>query len=98
MYETFIQVIFGWPAMIVSLLFAIAGILLKRVSLSVMGAILFLLPGWYLSHYSLVFAVATICLFGSAYAIQKHKSALAAWLVTPQLITLIALAIVVLNQ
>jgi hypothetical protein len=98
MYETLIQAFFGWPAMIFSLLFAIAGILLKRVSLSVMGAILFVLPGWYLSQYSVVFALATICLFGSAYAIQKHNSALAAWLVAPQLMVLIALAIVVLNQ
>lgn len=98
MFETFIQVFFGWPAMIVSLLFAIAGILLKRVFLSVIGAVLFVLPGWYLSHYSPVFAVIPICLFASAYAIRKNKSALASWLVAPQVVVMVAIAIVVLTQ
>lgn len=98
MVENLIQIFFGWPAMILSLMFAIAGILLKQTALSVIGAILFVLPGWYLSHYSVWFAVAPICLFGSAYAIWKNKSALASWLVAPQVILMVAIAIVVLSQ
>ncbi len=44
MVETFIQMLFGWHAMLLSLAFAIAGVLFKRTALSIVGAILFLLP------------------------------------------------------
>lgn len=98
MYETLIQLFFGWPAMILSLIFAVAGLFLKRTALSVTGAILFLLPGWYLSHYSLLFALVPICLFGSAYALWRNKAILASLLIAPQLIVMVAIAIVVLTQ
>lgn len=98
MSENLIQIFFGWPAMILSLIFAIAGILLNRASLSAIGGVLFLLPGWYLSHYSLVFALVPICLFSSAYAIWKKRSVVASWLIIPQVIVLVALAVVVLTQ
>jgi hypothetical protein len=98
MYEIFIQIIFGWPAMLLSLGFAFAGILSKRWSLSLLSAILFVLPGWYLSHYTLVFALIPLCIFGSAFAIWNNKQALASLLIVPVFIFLIALAIVVLSQ
>ena len=98
MYETFLQLFFGWPAMILSLGFAVAGVFWKRTELSVIGAILFVLPGWYLSNYSLFFALIPICIFGSAYAVQNNRYDLASWLIVPQVIVLIALAIVVLSQ
>jgi hypothetical protein len=98
MYEMFLQMFFGWPAMILSLVFAICGVIFKRTALSVVAALLFLLPGWYLSHYSLLFALVPLCIFGSAYASQKNRYALASLLIVPQLVFLIALAIVVLTQ
>jgi hypothetical protein len=98
MYETLIQTLFGWPAMILSLAFAIAGIVWRRTALFVIAAVLFVLPGWYLSHYSLLFALVPVCIFASAYANREHKYTLASWLIVPQVIALIALAIVVLNQ
>lgn len=98
MSEIFIQFFFGWPAMILSLVFTIAGALSKRTALSVAAALLFLLPGWYLSHYSLAFAVIPLCIFGSAYAVWKNKISFAYALIVPPCIALIALAIVVLTQ
>jgi hypothetical protein len=98
MYEMFLQMFFGWPAMILSLVFAICGVIFKRTALSVVAALLFLLPGWYLSHYSLLFALVPLCIFGSAYASQKNRYALASLLIVPQLVFLIALAIVVLTE
>jgi hypothetical protein len=97
-YETFLQVFFGWPAMILSFMFAVAGILVKRTALSAIGAVLFLLPGWYLSHYSLWFALIPLCIFASAYAVRRNRYALASGLIVPQLIVLIVLAVVVLTQ
>ena len=98
MYEMLLQIFFGWPAMLLSLGFALAGILSKRWSLSLLGAILFVLPGWYLSHYTLFFAIIPLCLFSSTYAIWKNKQALASLWILPVVIFLIALAIVVLSQ
>ncbi len=98
MVETFIQMLFGWHAMLLSLAFAIAGVLFKRTALSIVGAILFLLPGLYLSSYSLWFALVPFFIFGSAYAGWKRRYSLASWLIVPQLIVISALAIYVLTQ
>jgi hypothetical protein len=93
-----VQAFFGWPAMLLSLGFAVTGVVWKRTTLSIIGAILFLLPGWYLAHYALFFALVPLCLIGSAYANWKTKYGLASWLLVPQWIVLIALAIVVFTQ
>jgi hypothetical protein len=98
MYDTLIQTVFGWPAMLLSLGFAIAGIIFRRAALSMVGGVLFLLPGWYLSLYSLVFAILPLCIFGSAFAVSKNKPRLASLLIVPPGIALIGLAIVVLSQ
>ena len=54
MQEVFVQIIFGWPFMILSLLLAVAGILMKRPVFLIAGAIFFVPPAWYLSGYPVV--------------------------------------------
>jgi hypothetical protein len=98
MAEILVQTFLGWPAIIASLLLAFAGIFLKKWELSFAGAMLFLPPGWYLSHYSLVFAILPMLLFGAIYAVRKGQSARAILFVIPVLAAMVALGIVVLMQ
>jgi hypothetical protein len=98
MFEILIQIFLGWPAMILSLIFAFAGILLKKSKLATVGAVLLLLPGWYLSHYTLIFAILPLLLFGAAHAVSKGKMVHAILLVIPVVIGIIGLGIVVLSQ
>jgi hypothetical protein len=98
MFEILIQMFLGWPAMILSLVFAVVGIVLKRSDLSSAGAVLLLPPAWYLSHYSLAFAILPLLLFGSAYAVFKNMTVRAILLIVPVLIAIAGLGIFVLTQ
>ena len=98
MSEILSQMFFGWPAILLSVGFALTGIFLKKQFLSLLGGLLILLPAWYLSHYSVVFWLLTILLFGSAYAISKDKVRLALLLMIPVLVASAGLGIVVLSQ
>jgi len=98
MSEMLIQIFLGWPAILFSLGLAIAGILSKKPVTSSMGGVLFLPPAWYLSHYSVVFWLLPILLFGSAYAISRDKVRLAFLLMIPILVATAGLGIVVLSQ
>ena len=62
------------------------------------GGVLFLPPAWYLSHYSTVFWLLPILLFGSTYAISRDMVRLAFLLMIPVLVAIAALGIVVLSQ
>ena len=77
---------------------AVAGILSRKPVTSLMGGMLFLPPAWYLSHYSVVFWLLPILLFGSAYAISRDKVRLAFLLMIPVWVAIAALGIVVLSQ
>ncbi|MBM3152173.1 MAG: hypothetical protein FJZ96_08245 [Chloroflexi bacterium] len=48
MTDLLVQVIFGWPSMIASLLLAATGVFLKRPVLLLVGAAFFIAPAWYL--------------------------------------------------
>ena len=98
MLEIFIQMFLGWPAMILSLVFAFAGILFKKPGISSVGAVLLVGPAWYLSHYSLIYAIMPLLLFGSAYATSKNMSARAVLLLVPVLVAITVIGIVVLTQ
>lgn len=98
MYDLLLQTFLGWPAMIVSLLFALAGILLKKPGLSLVSAALFLAPAWHLSHYSIVLGSLPFFLLLSAQAIARNKVLYAFLSIIPVLLVMGTLGYVVLNQ
>jgi hypothetical protein len=98
MFDMLIQIFLGWPAILFSLGLAIAGILSRKPVTTLMGAVLFLPPTWYLSHYSVIFWLLPILLFGSAYAISRDKVRLAFLLMIPALVATAGLGMVVLSQ
>lgn len=98
MLEFLIQTFVGWPAMILSLGLALAGILFKKPSLAVISAILFLAPAWYLSNYSIFLGSLPFFILLSAQAISRNKILLAALAILPVLLVMGALGYVVINQ
>ena len=98
MFEILIQMFLGWPAILLSLGLALAGILSKKSLVSLPGGIFFLPPAWYLSHYSVVFMVLPLLLFGSAYALSRNRIAGAVLFIIPVFIAMAGLGIVVLTQ
>jgi hypothetical protein len=98
MYELLIQTFLGWPAMILALALGLAGILLKKSSLPLIGAVFFLAPAWYLSHYLVILGALPFFLLLSAQAISRNKI-LFAWLsIVPIILVMGILGYVVLNQ
>jgi len=98
MLDFLIPMLFGWPMISLSLGFTFAGILLKRRVFSLVGAVLFLPPAWYLSLYSAFSLTLPLLLFSSTYAVSKEKFALAFLLIVPVLIVTGWLGILVLTQ
>lgn len=98
MFENLVQMFLGWPAMIVSLALALVGILSRKWEFSAAGAIILLPPAWYLSHYSIIYAMLPLLLFGAAYAVFKGKIAGAALLAVPVFMGIMWLGFVVLTQ
>ena len=98
MAETLIPMLFGWPAIFLSVGFALAGILFKRYSLSLVGGVLILPATWYLGHYTVLFLGLPLFLFGAAYETSKNRTRLAFLFFVPALILIGALGLVVLTQ
>lgn len=99
MSETLVQIIFGWPAMIGSILLSIAGVALKKPAFLVAAGVIGIpftayltaashLPGLLLSAFQL----------GSAYAVKQQKFYIAWLLIVPMILVAIWLAYVVLTQ
>ena len=98
MFDRLIPALFGWPAILLSLGCAIVGIAIKKPALLVLGTILFLLPAWYLSHYSFAFGTLPLFLLASAYSISRNKTIQAFLLFAPVLLATAWLGFIVLNQ
>ena len=98
MTEILVQTILGWPAIIASLGLALAGILLKRPILSLVGAVLYLAPAWYLGLYFSFSFILPLFSVGSAYAVSKGKTALAFALMLPPLLVSGWIGYLVLTQ
>ena len=74
MINFLIPMFFGWPAMIVSLGLALAGILFKRPKLSLAGFILYLPPVWYLGlYFSFLFLITVVLLCLSSCCVEKQN-------------------------
>ncbi len=98
MFDVLVPMLFGWPAIILSLGCSIAGLWVRKPALLATGAALFLLPAWYLSHYSMVFASLPLFLLASAYSVSKNKTIQALLLFSPVLISTGWLGFIVLTQ
>ncbi len=98
MFDFLIPMLFGWPAIILSLGFALAGIVFKRSALSLVSAVLFLAPAWYIGHYFAFSIILPLFFLGSAYAISKNKIVMAFLFIVPVLIVVGRLGFLVLTQ
>jgi hypothetical protein len=101
MPEILPQIIFGWPAIISSLLLSFAGLRLRRPWLLV-GAGFAAMPfSWYLSGYPALgmwMVLLPFFQFGSAWALKHEKKPLAWVLLAPLAGISLFVAIAVLTQ
>jgi hypothetical protein len=99
MNGTLIQILFGWPAIIVCILLSAAGVWWKKPGLLITSGILCLPFTYYLSGmHILPGLLLPVCLFGAAYAIKRRWN-IAAWLlITPLVLIAVSLAYKVLTQ
>jgi hypothetical protein len=75
MEEIFIQLTFGLPAIILSLVFSLAGLITKKPLLLIVGGLFSIGPAYYLSGGLLIpVFVVPLLLFGAAFAVYKKKS------------------------
>ena len=99
MTELLVQIIFGWPGIITSIILSIAGVWLKKPALLVAAGIACLPFTYYISN---GFRGPTLVLplfqFASAYAVNRQKNLIAWSLIAPLIIISVLLAYVVLTQ
>jgi len=96
-----VQIIFGWPAILVSLSQCIAGLISKKVLPVVLGALVFVPISWFLSAYPPVHGLWPILpffLLGAAYALHRKKIILAWLLILPAIVFSAWLAVLILAQ
>jgi hypothetical protein len=101
MLPYFSQIIFGWPFIILSLLLAVTGIVLKRPALLTAGALLFTPPALYLSGYPSIrwFGILLpVFILGAGYYIKQGKAGIAWILLSGPIVVSTWLAFIVLTQ
>lgn len=99
MTEILVQIIFGWPAIITSILLSIAGVSLKKPSLLIAAGIVCIPFTYYVSNgFRTTGFILPLFHFGSAYAITRQKKLVAWLLIAPMAIIAVTLAYVVLTQ
>ncbi len=99
MTEIFLQIIFGWPAIIASILLSIAGVWLKKPGLLVAAGFVGIPFALYMSlGYHTPAWILPLFQFGSAFAITRQKMFYAWLFITPMIFSAALLAYVVLTQ
>jgi hypothetical protein len=101
MQQIIVQIIFGWPFIILSLLLAVTGLILKRPALLQAGAVLFTPPALYLSGYPSIrwFGfLLPLFILGAAYYVKKGKAGIAWILISGPILISAWLAFIVLTQ
>jgi hypothetical protein len=99
MTEIFVQIIFGWPAVITSILLSIAGIRLKKPALLIASGIICIPFIYYISNgFRNLAALLPLFQFASAYALMRNRELVAWLLITPLIMVSVALAYAVLTQ
>jgi len=101
MFDLLIQIVFGWPFIILSLLVSVVGLVTKRYWLLLAGAILFSPFSYYLSGapgirgFGLAFP---LFLVSAAFAVRANKVKIAWILALPVLMISAWMAFAVLSQ
>jgi hypothetical protein len=98
MRDTLVPILFGWPAIITSILLSVAGVWQKKPALLVVAGIICIPFTFYLSGFGIPFIVLPLFQFGSAYAITRQKSLMAWLLITPIVLIAAVLGYQVLTQ
>jgi hypothetical protein len=99
MTEILVQIIFGWPALITSILLSIAGVWLKKPMLLVLAGIVCIPFTFYISNgFRNPALLLPFFQFGSAFAITRQKNLIAWLLLAPIVIMAVVLAYIVLTQ
>jgi len=97
--EILLQMIFGWPAIITSILLSIAGVWLKKPAFLVAAGIVGLPFAAYMTAgYHTPALVFTLFQFGSAFAVKRQKALFAWLLIAPMIVFAAMIAYVVLTQ
>ena len=95
------MIVFGWPAVIVTLLLSVAGIARKKPSLLVIATIVVIPFSYYLMgspRFGLVGLIIPFCMLGSSIAVHRRYMALAWLLLVPFVGVFGRLAMMVLRQ
>lgn len=101
MSSLLVQIIFGWPAIILSLVVSAAGILKKWPWMLVLGGVLCAPFSLYLSGYPAVPFLALLLpffQFGAAWAVHRRRSIFAWIMLLPLISVSVILATIVLSQ
>jgi hypothetical protein len=98
MADMLVRIIFGWPAIISSILLSVAGVSLKKPTLLVAAGIVCIPFTYYLSGFHTAAVILPLFQFGSALAVTRRKNSIAWLLITPIVIIAVVLAYVVLTQ
>jgi hypothetical protein len=97
--DAIVQIIFGWPAIITTIILSIAGLVLKKPILLIIAGFLCMPFTYYVSGGLRSPAVILPLLeFASAFAVARQKKAAAWLLIAPLVIISMMLAYAVLTQ
>lgn len=98
MSDILIQIIFGWPAIITSILHSITGLWLKKPALLITAGMVCIPFTYYLSGFRTPAVILPFFQFGSAYAITRQKNVIAWLLILPIAVIAAVLAYAVVTQ
>lgn len=101
MIDFLVASFFGWPAIIVTIILAIVGLLRENYRFLVAAAILALPPAWFLSGFPVIRSpvfMLPLLLFASGYFIYRGREMIAWILVVPYIMSIWLLLNAVLSQ
>jgi len=99
--DLLVQIVFGWPFIIISLLVSLFGLITKRYWLLLIGAVLFAPFSYYLYGAPGIRWVALalpLFQFAAAFAVRNNKMLLAGILTLPAFLVSVWTAFLVLSQ
>jgi hypothetical protein len=101
MSDLLVQIVFGWPFIILSLLVSLISLITKRYWLLLVGAVLFAPFSYYLNGAPGIHGIGfafPLFLAGAAFAVRANKMVLAWILILPAFLVSALIAFVVLSQ
>jgi hypothetical protein len=99
MTEALVQILFGWPAVITSILLSVAGVILKKPWLLVASGIVCIPFTYYVSGgFRSPAILLPVFEFGAAFAITRERKLITWLLISPLIIVAVVLAYTVLTQ